>query len=127
MARDSYSYLHLPMVAGIILYAVGVKKTIEHVGDPLKLVPAVALCGGLALYFFAHLLFRLRNVRSVNRQRLVVVVLLLALLPLAVRLPALATLAVVTGVCVALVAYEAIRFAEARDRVRHPEAASEPV
>jgi low temperature requirement protein LtrA len=33
MARDSYSYLHLPMVAGIVLYAVGVKKTMEHVGD----------------------------------------------------------------------------------------------
>jgi low temperature requirement protein LtrA len=122
MARDSYSYLHLPMVAGIILYAVGVKKTMEHVGDPLKLVPAVALCGGLALYFVAHLLFRLRNVRSVNRQRLVVSVLLLGMLPFAVRLPALVTLAIVAGLCIALVAYEAIRFADARDRVRHPEA-----
>ena len=50
MARDSYSYLHLPMVAGIILFAVGVKKTIGDVGEPLKLVPAVALCGGIALY-----------------------------------------------------------------------------
>jgi low temperature requirement protein LtrA len=122
MARDSYSYLHLPMVAGIILYAVGVKKTMEHVGDPLELVPAVSLCCGLALYFVAHLLFRLRNVRSVNRQRLVVAVLLLALLPLAVRLPALATLTTVAALCIGLVVYEAIRFADARDRVRHPEA-----
>jgi low temperature requirement protein LtrA len=126
MARDSYSYLHLPMVAGIILYAVGVKKTMEHVGDPLKAVPAVALCGGVALYFVAHLLFRLRNVGSVNRQRLVVSVLLLALLPLALRLPALATLAIVAGLCIGLIAYEAIRFADARDRVRNPDAASEP-
>jgi low temperature requirement protein LtrA len=126
MARDSYSYLHLPMVAGIILYAVGVKKTMEHVGDPLKAVPAVALCGGVALYFVAHLLFRLRNVGSVNRQRLVVSVLLLALLPLALRLPALATLAIVAGLCIGLIAYEAIRFADARDRVRNPDSASEP-
>ncbi len=123
MARDSYSYLHLPMVAGIILFAVGAKKTLGDVGEPLKLVPAVALCGGIALYLVAHILFRLRNVRSLNRHRLVVAALLLALLPLAVELPALATLALVAALCVALIAYEAIRFAEARDRVRH---ATEP-
>ena len=64
MARDSYSYLHLPMVAGIILFAVGVKKTIGDVGEPLKLVPAVTLCGGVAMYLVAHVLFRLRNVGS---------------------------------------------------------------
>jgi low temperature requirement protein LtrA len=125
MARDSYSYLHLPMVAGIVLYAVGVKKTMEHVGDPLKIVPAVALCGGLALYFVAHLLFRLRNVHSVNRQRLVVAVLLLGSLPLATRLPALATLALVAGLCIALVAYESLRFADARERVRNAPAPAE--
>ena len=50
MARDSYSYLHLPMVAGIILFAVGVKKTMGHVGDPLEIVPgrcAVRRCRAL--------------------------------------------------------------------------------
>ena len=124
MARDSYSYLHLPMVAGIILFAVGVKKTIGDVGEPLKLVPAVTLCGGVAMYLVAHVLFRLRNVGSLNRQRLVVAVLLLALLPAAVVLPSLATLTLVTALCVGLIAYEAIRFAEARERVRH--AAAEP-
>ncbi len=120
MARDSYSYLHLPMVAGIVLLAVGIKKTLEHVGDPLTLVPAVALCGGVALYLIAHLLFRLRNVRSLNRQRLVASILLLALIPLAVELPALMTLAAVAAIVTALIGYEAIRFAEARARVRHP-------
>jgi len=120
MARDSYSYLHLPMVAGIVLLAVGIKKTLEHVGDPLTPVPAVALCGGVALYLIAHLLFRLRNVRSLNRQRLVASILLLALIPLAVELPALMTLAAVAAIVTALIGYEAIRFAEARARVRHP-------
>ena len=119
MARDSYSYLHLPMVAGIILFAVGVKKTLGDVGEPLKLVPAVALCGGVAMYLVAHVLFRLRNVRTFNPHRTIASVLLLALIPAAVELPALATLALVTAVCVGLIAYEAIRFAEARDRVRH--------
>jgi low temperature requirement protein LtrA len=119
MARDSYSYLHLPMVAGIVLFAVGVKKTLAHVEDPLELVPAVALSGGVALYLVAHILFRLRNVHSLNRQRLVAAVLLLAAIPLAVEIPALATLALVAALCAALIGYEAIRFAEARARVRH--------
>jgi low temperature requirement protein LtrA len=125
MARDSYSYLHLPMVAGIILFAVGVKKTMGHVGDPLETVPAVALCGGVALYLVAHVLFRLRNVRSLNRPRLVVTVALVAIHPAAVELPALATLALVAALCAGLIAYEAIRYAEARARVRHaPEPAT---
>ena len=124
MARDSYSYLHLPMIAGIILFAVGVKKTMGDVGEPLKLVPAVALCGGVALYLFAHILFRLRNVGSLNRQRLVVTAVLLALIPVGVEVAALLTLALVSLLCIGLIAYEAIRFADARDRVRH--AAAEP-
>jgi len=120
MARDSFSYLHMPLVAGIILVAVGMKKTLGHVGDPLEVVPAVALCGGAALYLVAHVLFRLRNVRSLNRQRLFVSVLLVALIPLAFELPALATLTIVAGLLTGLIGYEAIRFATARDRVRHP-------
>jgi low temperature requirement protein LtrA len=125
MARDSYSYLHLPMVAGIILFAVGVKKTLGDVGEPLKLVPAVVLCGGVALYLLAHILFRLRNVGSLNRQRLVASACLLALIPLGLEVAALITLALVALLCVGLIAYEAIRFAEARDRVRHaPEPAT---
>ena len=122
MARDSYSYLHLPMVAGIILFAVGVKKTLGDVGEPLKLVPAVALCGGIALYLVAHVLFRLRNVRSLSLRRVVVSAALLALIPLAVEIAALATLALVALLCVGLIAYEAIRYADARDRVRHAQA-----
>jgi low temperature requirement protein LtrA len=123
MARDSYSYLHLPMIAGIVLFAVGVKKTLGDVGEPLKLVPAVTLCGGIALYLLAHILFRLRNVGTLNRQRLVVTAVLLALIPLAVEISSLVTLTLVALLCVGLIAYEAIRFAEARDRVRH---AAEP-
>ena len=124
MARDSYSYLHLPMVAGIILFAVGVKKTLGDVGEPLKLVPAVALCGGVALYLLAHILFRLRNVGTLNRQRLVASAALLALIPLGIEVAALLTLTLVAALCVALIAYEAIRFSEARTRVRR--AAVEP-
>ncbi len=71
MARDSYALLHLPMISGIVLFALGVKKVVEHTGDPLKDMPAVALCGGLALYLLAHVGFRLRNTRSVGWPRIV--------------------------------------------------------
>jgi low temperature requirement protein LtrA len=46
IARDSYSYLHLSMIAGIVLIALGIKKTIGDVDAHLETVPVVALFGG---------------------------------------------------------------------------------
>jgi low temperature requirement protein LtrA len=106
LARDSYSYLHLPMVAGIVLVALGVKKTLAHVGDPLGAIPAVALCGGVALYLLGHNAFRLRDVGSVSILRLAATAISLALIPVAVRMPALITLAATATLFVALGAYE---------------------
>ncbi|WP_028061678.1 low temperature requirement protein A [Candidatus Solirubrobacter pratensis] len=119
MARDSYTFLHLPMLAGIVLLALGIKKTVSHYDEELKLVPAVALCGGVALYLLALVAFRLRNVHTWNTQRTVAGVVCLALIPAATAVPALAALALVTALLCALIAYEAIHFAEARARVRH--------
>jgi low temperature requirement protein LtrA len=119
LARDSYSLLHFPMIAGIVLVALGMKKTLGHVGDPLKTVPAFALLGGTAIYLLAHVAFRLRNLRTLNRQRLLCAGLLIALLPLAVELPALASVGIVAAVLAALIVYETVRFAELRDRIRH--------
>jgi low temperature requirement protein LtrA len=118
MARDSYSYLHLPMVAGIILIALGIKKTIGHVGEPLKLVPAVALLGGVALYYVGHVGFRLRNVGTLNRPRLVAAAACLALIPVATLVPALSALGIAAAVTATVTAYETIRYAEARKRIR---------
>jgi low temperature requirement protein LtrA len=123
IARDSYSYLHFPMVAGIVLLALGLKKTLGDVGDPLGTVPAAAMLGGAAIYLLAHVAFRLRNVHSLNRRRLACAVLLLVLIPVGAELPALATLGLLAAVLTALIAYEALRYAEARDRVRHQLAA----
>jgi low temperature requirement protein LtrA len=122
IARDSFSYLHFPMVAGIVLLALGLKKTLAHVDDPLKLVPAVALLGGTALYLLAHVAFRLRNSHSVSVRRLIAAVVLLALVPVALEVASLVTLALVTAVLVAVIAYESLRYAEGRDRIRHPQA-----
>ncbi len=126
MARDSYSYLHFLMVAGIALLAVGMKVTLEHISRPLALVPAAALLGGAALYLLAHVAFRLRNVHSLSGRRLVCALVLLALIPLAGTLPALATLGILAALLVVLILYEALRYADARERVRHAGARSAP-
>jgi low temperature requirement protein LtrA len=126
MARDSYSYLHFPMVAGIVLVALGLKKTLGHVEDPLEVVPAFALLGGLALYLLGHVAFRYRHVHTVNRQRLGLALLLFALLPGAVELPALAILAIVNVLIWAMIAYETHSYGESRTRLRHERLAESP-
>ena len=119
IARDSFSYLHFPMVAGIVLLALGLKKTLEHTDDPLKLVPAVALLGGVAMYLLAHVAFRWRNVHRFSVQRVLCAVVLVAFLPLAVELDALVSVTFVAVALAVLIVYETVRFAELRDRLRH--------
>jgi low temperature requirement protein LtrA len=110
LARDSYSYFHFLMIAGIVLLALGIKKVLAGEDEPLKTIPAIALCAGPALYYLGHIAFRLRNVGSLNRQRLVAAVVLLALIPLVKEIDALVALALVTAILIALVTYEAVRF-----------------
>jgi low temperature requirement protein LtrA len=124
LALHSYSYLHLPMVAGIVLFALGLEKTLDHVGDTLETVPAVALCGGTALYLAAHVAFLFRTTGRVFRRRTIGTALLVALIPAALAIPALAALALVSAVCSLVVAYEAIRYRTDRAVVRHPEVAT---
>ncbi len=119
MARDSYSYIHLLLIAGIVLIALGGKKTIGLTGEPLKIVPAVALCGGVAVYLLGHVAFRLRNLGTVNKQRVAVALVAAAFIPLAVEIDALWSLMAMTALTCSLIAYEAIRFREARGRIRH--------
>ncbi len=129
LARDYFSYLHMPMVAGIVLFALGLKQTIEHLDEPLDAVPAVALFGGLALYFLTHVGQRIRLVAFMRRHtserpgwigpgRLAAGVAMLALVPAALALPALAALALAAGVCVALIAWDLIHYREHRAQVR---------
>jgi low temperature requirement protein LtrA len=127
LARDAYSYVHLPMIAGVILSALGLKKVLEYVSDtghhelsePLPLLPLCAMFGGVALYLLAHVAFRFRIWRHVSVQRVVVALLLLALIPVAAQVPALAALAGVATVLVGLIVYESTTHPEFRERVRH--------
>jgi low temperature requirement protein LtrA len=122
LARDSYSYLHLPMIAGIVLIALGVKKTIGDVDKALDTAPAVALFGGVGLYYAAHVGFRLRNVGTLNPPRLVAFVVCLALIPVGTQVDALVALALAAAVTSTVIAFETIRYAEARRRIRHEHA-----
>ncbi len=124
LALHAYSYLHLPMVAGIVLFALGLKTTLGHVGDELDTVSAVGLCGGAALYLLGHVAFLFRMTGRVFRRRTIGTVVLLALIPAALVIPALAALALVSAVCSAVVAYEALRYRGDRIRIRHPELAA---
>jgi low temperature requirement protein LtrA len=128
IARDYYSYLHLPMIGGVVLFALGLKKTLEHVDEPLATVPAVALCGGLALYFLTHVFLRIRLVYAARREgegggwlgfgRPAATVVLLALIPVALEVPALTALTLVTGVCCALIVWDVVHYREERAQIR---------
>ena len=118
MARDSYSYIHLVLITGIVLLALGAKKAIAHVDEPLETVPAFALCGGVAIYLLGHIAFRLRNVGTLNRQRLLTAAVCLALIPVATEVDALVTVALLAALCSALIVYEVVHLRDARARVR---------
>jgi low temperature requirement protein LtrA len=115
------------MVAGIVLLALGLKKVLQHVADaghdePLALG---ALYGGVALYLLAHVAFKIRILRTVTVQRVVVAIALLALGPLTSWLTPLASLAILSGILVVLISFETVRFATMRESVRHSPATPE--
>ncbi|MGZ5345164.1 MAG: low temperature requirement protein A [Actinomycetota bacterium] len=136
LARDAYSYLHLPMVAGIVLLALGLKKVLAYVGgelghdwtDRLATAPLAAMYAGVAVYLLALVAFHYRVAHTIKRMRIATAVLLILLAPAAAQLPALGALAVVTAVMVGLIAAESVRFADDRERIRHEEddAVSQP-
>jgi len=118
LARDVYTYLHLPMIAGIVLFAFAMKETLAHVGNELDVIPALALCGGPALYLLAYVALRLRITRTVGGGRLTAAIACALLIPVALVVPALVALALVAAVWVALHAYEIIWWREARAEAR---------
>jgi low temperature requirement protein LtrA len=124
LARDAYSYLHYPLIAGIVLLALGLKETLVATGDALGTVPAIALCCGPALYLVGHIAFRYRVLGSLSPHRALASVALLALIPLALSADALVALLAVSAVLGLLIAYEAVHFREERARVRANPSAS---
>jgi low temperature requirement protein LtrA len=118
LARDTYTYLHLPMVAGIVLFAFAMKETLHDVGSVLDTVPALCLAGGSALYLFAYVAVRWRVTRTARGGRFVAATVSALLIPVAMTVPAIGALAALTVVWIALHAYELIWWREARAEVR---------
>jgi low temperature requirement protein LtrA len=126
LARDAYAYLHFPMIVGIVLFAFAMKVVIGDVGDELDSVGAFALCGGSALYLLTYSAIRIRVERRlrVSRGRFTAALVLVLLLPVAMMVPALAALTLVTAVWLALHTYELVWWREARAESRSALASS---
>jgi low temperature requirement protein LtrA len=118
LARDVFTYLHLPIVAGVVLFAFAMKKTLGDVDGELATIPALGLCGGPALYLFAYVAVRVRVSRTFGGGRLIAAIACALLWPVAVVVPSLVALALVTTVWVGLHAYELIWWREARAQTR---------
>jgi low temperature requirement protein LtrA len=118
LARDVYTYLHLPMVVGIVFFAFGMRATLVDVHGDLPAPAAFCLTTGLGIYLLAYVVLRWRVSRTLSRGRSIATILLFALFPLAVVLPAFAALALVGAVWVGLHTYELIWWRDARGRRR---------
>ncbi|TDB73071.1 low temperature requirement protein A [Micromonospora sp. KC721] len=125
LARDAYAYLFLPMIAGLILVSLGAEKMVTWLAQPHRPLgealpgPGVpVLFGGVICYLIGDILFQLRALRTLTWLRVGTVVLLALLVPVAVRVPALAALVLVTVVCVGLVALEVVTMADSRRALR---------
>jgi low temperature requirement protein LtrA len=105
-AADSYSYIHLAIVAGIIVFAVGMKVAIHDVSSDLPDAARLALCGGLALYFAGNAAFRLRLAGAVANAQLAGVLGMAAVFSLAGALTTVWVLALATVVVVAVCGLE---------------------
>ncbi|PWU45517.1 low temperature requirement protein A [Micromonospora sp. S4605] len=125
MARDAYAYFYLVMIAGIILFALGAEEIVHDVANPHVPLsepphgPGVELLfGGVVCYLSANMLFQLRTLHTLSWSRLGTVVLLIAAIPVAGRLPGLAALALLTAICVGLVTVEVVVMADSRRALR---------
>jgi low temperature requirement protein LtrA len=118
LARDVFTYLHLPMVTGIVLFAFATKVVLEHLDEKLGWVEAVALCGGSALYLSSYVALRYRISRRLGTGRPLAAIACAALIPVAHVVSAIAALGLVAAVWVGLHAYELVWYRAARAEAR---------
>jgi low temperature requirement protein LtrA len=106
LARDAYTYLHAPIVAAIIVVAVGDDLLIAEPGGALHGVGLAMVLGGPVLYLVAESLFRLRMTGAANTRRLAVAATLVLLALLGPRISALALSATVAALLSTLALWE---------------------
>jgi low temperature requirement protein LtrA len=126
LARNAYSFAHMPLVLGIVLGAFGLKEVLAYVSDsthhkltdPLPTVALAALVGGAVIYLLAHVIFKWLTVHTWSVVRLAAAGALLLAIPLIIELPALAQLGVVAFLVTGAVLIESVVFAESRRKIR---------
>jgi low temperature requirement protein LtrA len=106
LARDAYSYLHLPLVAGIVFFALGARLSVEHIDEPLTPLAALALTGGVALFYAGEVAYRWRDHHLLAVDRLVTAIAALLVFPVAISVPAVLSLMILTAIGVLRLALE---------------------
>jgi low temperature requirement protein LtrA len=122
LALEAYTYGHFPIVAGIVLAALGVEGVLAHAEEakPLGAFYAAALFGGVALYLAGYLLFKQRMHGTLSLPRLVAIGVLLAALAAAIFLPPLIGLAGLVLILAVLAGFETTRYSQTRRSLRNP-------
>jgi low temperature requirement protein LtrA len=118
LARDSYSYIHFALVAGVVLVAFGMKAAIGHYDQHLDGVTAFGLLGGAAIYLLGLVAFRYRHVHTLNRRRLGLAIVFLILVPVATAVPAIVVVAIADLPLWAMIAYEHRGYGDGRGQLR---------
>jgi low temperature requirement protein LtrA len=126
LGRNAYSFAHLPLMAGVVLVALGMKKVLEYVSDiemhtltdPLKGVALAALFWGPVIYLLGHVAFKWLTTHQISAVRVVTAGLLLLGWLVAASVPAVAQLAVVAAILAGAVGVETILYAEHRRQIR---------
>jgi len=126
MARNAYSFAHMPLAVGIVLVAFGLKEVLLYVSDsshheltdPLPPVALAALVGGAAIYLLGHVVFKWLTVHAFSVVRVAAAAALLVATPLIAETPALVQLGVVALLVACAVVIESVVFAESRRKIR---------
>jgi low temperature requirement protein LtrA len=106
VARDAYTYLHVVMIAGVILSAVGDELVIAHPTEMLSTAEILAVVGGPVLYLAAHVLFRWRIAGTFGLRRAVGMVACVAAIAVGLVAPALVLGATLLAILVAVIGAE---------------------
>ena len=110
LARDLYTYMHIPLVAAIILFAIGDEIVIAHPGDELATAELVTLAAGPALFLTTLSMMRLRATGTPNRRRLVAAAAIVVIAAAGQGLPALALSALILAVLITVIALDELAF-----------------
>jgi len=116
LARDAYTYLHVVIVAGILLTAVGDELVIAHPTSELGDAELTAVVCGPALYLLAHVALRLRMTGTISGRRLIGALACLALAAIGTFAPALVVAGLLVAVLVGVIAADQVVAARRRMR-----------